>query len=300
MSVRSVHPSLSKARDATSKPEEAAPFEIAPSARRNSVIDFAATYSTRHSASSTVDTGKKPPPLVQRDSIKKAAGDAGHLAEVRLAIEQLNGAFDSIDDMDSTKSPQGAVGKYRVSPEGDMVLLNKIEIECAASEAINMLWDHRESSVTKIAGDIIASCEIKGTVNSDQRILYLRYQKPTTGLAGNTSARDASVLADKSAASGKLPMITFSSVTTRTIPPQEDYVRGDTRVLGFAVEPKGAGKCTIFFACEFAMNGSFANPLTKWLLKCTGLDKVAARNCSVDCNTALCRLRTFLELRAKK
>lgn len=306
MAVRSIHPSPSHAKHAQSKPEEAAPYAFTKSARRNSVMDFAAEYSLRRSSPAASRDGSPlpaktiPTKLTKRDSILRATGDTDHLLEVRLAVEELNGAFDSIDNMDTTRH-HGARGKFSISPEGDMVLLNKIEVECAASEAVDMLWDHRESSVTKIAGDIIAGCEVKGTVNANQRILYLRYQKPSLGVAGSTSARDASVVADKSAAaSAALPIITFSSVTTQLIPPDENYVRGDTKVLGFAVQPIEANKCSIFFTCEFAMNGAFSNPLTKCLLKCTGFDKMAARNCSIDCNTALCRLRTFLELRAKK
>merc|ERR1719261_1212197 len=196
---------------------------------------------------------------------------------------------------------KSVIGKYKVTDQGDMLLLSKVtDVGCAASEAIDMLWDHRQSTVTKIAGDIIAHCEIKATVNSNQRILWLRYTKPTMGVAGNTSARDASVLADKSAASSDLPMITFSSVATKLIPPHENYVRGDTKVLGFVVEPLEARKCSIFFACEFAMHGGFAHPLSKCLLKCSGFDKVAAKNCSADCNHALIRLKEILEARAKK
>lgn len=305
MPIHKINPSLNAAQHAHKKPEEEIHYEFSPSARRNSVFAFAEEYSKRASSEKNLLAGldgspskTKPTKLVKRNSILTAA-KKDHISEVQEHMSTLIHAFDTMPDMDETHF-HTARGKFKIV-DGDMVLLNKIaNVECAASEAIDMLWDHREKTVKNIAGDVIASCEIKGTVNSNQRLLWLRYQAPTMGVAGKTSARDCSVLADKSASSSELPMITFSSVVTRLIPPHKDNVRGDTKVLGFVVEPLEPRKCTIFFACEFAMHGGFEHPLSKCLLKCSGVDKMAAKTVSADCNHALHRLKSILETRSKK
>jgi len=273
------------------------------------VLDFAKEYSKRGSSNSNLSSPSKAttPKLVKRNSILSSAGDADHLNEVREAVAHLNHAFDA----ETPWTPPGgwhgethhhsALGKYLITTDGDMFLVNKLpEVQCSASEAIELLWDHRESTMCKIAGDIVAHCDIKGNVNANQRILWLRYCRPGMGVAGNTSARDAAVIADKSAAMGELPIITWSSVATRLIPEHEHYVRGDTKVLGFVVKPLDAHTCSIFFATEFGMGGGFSNPLFKCFLKCSGFDKVAARNCSNDCNHSLTRLKDVLELRHQK
>ena len=133
MPIRKLNPSLTTAAHAHAKPEEVT-YELSASARRNSIVDFASEYSQRQSSAGS--PLKSTPKLAKRNSILTAASDKDHLAEVRKGLAELNGGFESIAGMGETHhKDKSVIGKYKVTDEGDMLLLSKVtDVGCAASE----------------------------------------------------------------------------------------------------------------------------------------------------------------------
>uniref|UniRef100_A0A7S0LCX1 START domain-containing protein n=1 Tax=Coccolithus braarudii TaxID=221442 RepID=A0A7S0LCX1_9EUKA len=279
----------------TANKEHAQPpdWSLSEGARRNSLVSFAEKYDGL-----SPEVASPKPELVSRRSLTAVTGDASKLNEIKGAMTDLLNTFDEITDMSATKGSDGIYGKYAVTPAGDFFLLNKAEeVQCPASKALDLLWDHSAVTVAKLWKDLIDHCDVKAELSPFQRLLHVCYSRPTLGIAQNTSARDTAVIATKSA-HGNLPMITYSSVHTTLIPEQEGYVRGEAKVFGIVVKPLTDKTCSLFLGCEFAMHGGFDEPYAKCLMKCSGIDKAAARNCSLDANKALKRIKTVLELQS--
>jgi len=276
-------------------PDAPPEWALSRGARRNSIVAFAQTYDALNEPSSPEE---KAPDLTKRRSISDATGDIATLLEIKDALLSLCKSYDTVHDWACTRGDKehGTQGKYKISPEGDMFLLNRAAvINCAADAAMALLWDMREVTVFKIWRNVIEHCEVVAKVSPTQRILHLRWARPTMGVAGNTSARDTAVIANKYESKGPVQAIVFNSVTTSLVPEREDYVRGETKVLGFVVTALSPTTCSVALACEFAMKGAFDRPLCKAFLSCTKLDQAAAKLCSVDCNKSLKALKLALE-----
>mmetsp|Transcript_4274 Transcript_4274/g.7161 ORF Transcript_4274/g.7161 Transcript_4274/m.7161 type:complete len:309 (+) Transcript_4274:72-998(+) len=298
--------SASHASKRQAKPD----YELSESARRNSVMSHFADYQGKSEKSPYIKDAANPV-LLKRDSILKATSDVDHQKEIRKGLAFTAQQYDKLDlpgKVSSKQASNGPHAKYKISDDGSMLIVSKCrEVACTALEATAMLWDHREETALKIWKDLIDHVDVVAEVSPLQRIMYLRYAQPKVGCSGKTSARDTAIIASKFDVSNSfadgLPIkdgqiISCSAITTSLIPVSSQYVRSDTKVLGFLVTPLTKNSCSITLVAEFGMQGAFKSPITQVFLRCTGMNKLAAQVCAEDCASGLQRLKEALEASA--
>mmetsp|Transcript_24516 Transcript_24516/g.82708 ORF Transcript_24516/g.82708 Transcript_24516/m.82708 type:complete len:258 (-) Transcript_24516:404-1177(-) len=233
---------------AAAKAKPKADWSLTHKAKRNSMLDFAKAIA----ASGEEEQGATPEKsqgfaMRPESSFYQAMSDVEALADSKSALLNLAGSFDTfagsllVDDK-GADAVAGVKAKYDVSPDGDLFLLAQIEIACPQETALDLLWDGRATTVCKIWKNLVASHAILHEYTPTCRIVHIKFAPPSLGAAAATSARDTSVIANKYSKT-----IVCHSIVSSHIPPVDgsenkkvQYVRGDTKVLGFVVEKTGS------------------------------------------------------------
>lgn len=294
--------SLHAAAKAKPKPD----WSLTPKAKRNSMLDFAKAIASGEEEQGAAPEKSQGFAMRPESSFYQAMSDVEALADSKSALVNLADNFEAFPgsllvDEKGADAVGGVKAKYDVSPDGDLFLLAQIEIACPKETAMDLLWDGRATTVCKIWKSLVGSHDIVHEYTPTCRILHIKFAPPSLGAAAATSARDTSVIANKYSKT-----IVCHSIVSSHIPPVDgsenkkvQYVRGDTKVLGFVVEPTGPNSCSVSIACDFALNGGFDWWVTKLLFKCTGVAEMAAKSTATDVAKCLKRLRTACEALAK-
>eukprot|EP00316_Scyphosphaera_apsteinii_P001284 CAMPEP_0119299406 /NCGR_PEP_ID=MMETSP1333-20130426/1487_1 /TAXON_ID=418940 /ORGANISM="Scyphosphaera apsteinii, Strain RCC1455" /LENGTH=307 /DNA_ID=CAMNT_0007300823 /DNA_START=50 /DNA_END=973 /DNA_ORIENTATION=- len=276
-------------------------WQLSKNTRQNSLVLFMKDYQGNEQVGEDapqIDAdqgGTKPSALVRRPSVMKATQDITHLLDTKRALLKMGETFHDINlptlEAFHGFTQAGIHSKYTITDDGAMFVINRIDkVRCSAETAMELLWDPREETVVKIWKQVIGSCEVIGELTPRQRILHIKFVKPSFGLAGGTSARDVAVIANRYPTA-----IVMGSITTSMVPEEEDIVRGEARVLGFVVVPLSEESCSITLATEFSLGGAFDSGCLKCFMKMSGIDMSAAQQVAVGNSKALKRLLAALE-----
>uniref|UniRef100_A0A7S4BWR2 Uncharacterized protein n=1 Tax=Chrysotila carterae TaxID=13221 RepID=A0A7S4BWR2_CHRCT len=147
-------------------------WQLEPTAKRNSMVAFMEQYLPQENGGtatppqagvrSMTASGRLPPSLLtRRPSIDKAATDVDELAKTKACLVHLAGDFEKLD-LPEAEAKDGIRGKFAITDDGSMFVLNKIPVvQCSATEALDLLWDCREATVLKIWKLMVSGCKVK-------------------------------------------------------------------------------------------------------------------------------------------